>query len=102
MSFTPEGTLTRTTYGPDSEGWPTTTARRADGGKDGNGSQSMSSGRVDLNSAWSGWWVVAMVVRASDAITTTTTSVLPQAYSAPPGATPQPPSRPMPAARSSR
>src|ERR1700722_6152128 len=68
MSFTPEGTLTRTTYGPGSEGWPTTPARRAVGGKDGNGSQSMSSGRTDLNAAWSGWWVVAIVPTASDSV----------------------------------
>jgi hypothetical protein len=31
ISLTPEGTLTRITYGPGRVGWPTTTAKRADG-----------------------------------------------------------------------
>ena len=32
ISLTPQGTLTLLTYGPESEGWPTTTASRAEGG----------------------------------------------------------------------
>ena len=37
-----------------SEGWPTMTARRTAGGKAGKGCQSMSSGRIDLKTAWPG------------------------------------------------
>ena len=54
MIFTPDGTLTRITYGPGSDVRPTTTARRAEAGNAANGSQSMPSGRTDLNTAWSG------------------------------------------------
>jgi hypothetical protein len=36
--------------------YPITTARRADGGNAGNGSQPMSSDRTDLKTSWSGRW----------------------------------------------
>src|ERR1700734_4153511 len=57
MSFTPDGSLTRTTYGPGSGGRPTTTASRAGGGNAANGSQSMSSASTDLKAPSPGWWV---------------------------------------------
>jgi len=55
ISLTSAGTLTLTTYGPGWDVSPTTTARRAEGGNDGNGSQSISSGRTDLKTSSPGW-----------------------------------------------
>src|SRR4029077_17224572 len=47
----------RVTHVPAAGRGPTRMASRADAGNAGNGFQSMSSGRTDLNTAWSGWWV---------------------------------------------
>jgi hypothetical protein len=44
------------------EGWPTTTARRTEGGNAGNGFQSISSCRIALKAAWPGWCVRTIAV----------------------------------------
>src|ERR1700722_8872701 len=61
INFTPEGSLTLVVYRPGLAGSPATTARRASGGNDGNGSKSMSSDRIDLKPASFASWVCVIV-----------------------------------------